>query len=43
VENRSGLIVGTYLTEADGHAERDAAPMMLYEKRKRSWKSTIAR
>ncbi len=24
VENRSGLIVGTYLTEADGHAERDA-------------------
>jgi len=23
VENCSGLIVGTYLTEADGHAERD--------------------
>ena len=23
VENYSGLIVGTYLTEADGHAERD--------------------
>jgi transposase len=38
VENRSGLIVGTYLTTADGHAERDAALMMLYEKRKRSSK-----
>lgn len=38
VENRSGLIVGTYLTQADGHAERDAALMMLYEKRKRSSK-----
>ena len=36
VENRSGLIVGTYLTEADGHAERDAALLMAYEKRKRS-------
>lgn len=38
VENRSGLIVGTYLTEADGHAERDAALLMLYEKRKKSKK-----
>jgi len=38
VENRSGLIVGTYLTTADGHAERDAALMMLYQKRKRSSK-----
>ena len=36
VENRSGLIVGTYLTEADGHAERDAALLMVYEKRKQS-------
>jgi transposase len=38
VENRSGLIVGTYLTTADGHAERDAALMMLYEKRQRTSK-----
>ena len=38
VENRSGLIVGTYLTEADGHAERDAALLMVYEKRKKSRK-----
>ena len=38
VENRSGLIVGTYLTQADGHAERDAALLMLYEKRQRSSK-----
>lgn len=35
VENRSGLIVGTYLTQADGHAERDAALMMLYAKRRK--------
>jgi transposase len=35
VENRSGLIVGTYVTQADGHAERDAALLMLYEKRKK--------
>ena len=40
VENRSGLIVGTYLTTADGHAERGAALMMLYEKRKRSAKAS---
>ena len=38
VENRSGLIVGTYLTQADGTAERDAALLMLYDKRKRSRK-----
>ena len=38
VENRSGLIVGAYLTEADGHAERDAALLMAYEKRKHSRK-----
>jgi transposase len=35
VENRSGLIVGAYLTQADGHAERDAALLMLYAKRKK--------
>ena len=38
VENRSGMIVGTYVTQADGYAERDAALLMLYEKRKRSAK-----
>jgi len=38
VENRSGLIVGTYLTEADGYAERDAALLMAYEKRKQTRK-----
>jgi transposase len=38
VENRSGLIVGTYLTQADGHAERDAALLMAYQKRKKSQK-----
>jgi transposase len=38
VENRSGLIVGAYLTEADGHAERDAALLMAYEKRKHTRK-----
>ena len=38
VENRSGLIVGTYLTEADGHAERDAALLMVYEKRQQTRK-----
>jgi transposase len=36
VENRSGLIVGTYLTQADGHAERDAALLMLYRRRKKT-------
>ena len=34
VENRNGMIVGTYLTQADGHAERDAALLMMYQKRK---------
>ncbi|MBZ5678406.1 MAG: IS5 family transposase [Acidobacteriia bacterium] len=38
VENRSGMIVGTYVTRADGYAERDAALLMMYEKRKRSAK-----
>ena len=39
VENRSGLIVGTYLTEADGYAERDAALLMAYQKRRKSSKA----
>jgi len=34
VENRSGLIVGTYLTQADGYAERDAALLMIEKKRR---------
>ena len=38
VENRSGMIVGTYLTQADGYAERDAALLMLWDKRQRSAK-----
>ena len=38
VENRSGLIVGTYLTQADGYAERDAALLMAYQKRKKTRK-----
>jgi transposase len=38
VENRSGMIVGTYLTQADGYAERDAALGMLWDKRRRSAK-----
>ena len=38
VENRSGLIAGTYLTEADGYAERDAALLMAYEERKQNRK-----
>src|SRR5277367_736725 len=38
VENRSGMIVGTYLTHADGRAERDAALLMLWQQRDRSSK-----
>ena len=38
VENRSGMIVGTYVTQADGYAERDAALLMLWDKRKCSAK-----
>jgi transposase len=38
VENRSGLIVGTRVTQAHGRAERDAAVSMLGERRKRSGK-----
>lgn len=38
VENHSGLIVGTYLTQADGYAERDAALLMLEKKRRKTSK-----
>jgi transposase len=38
VENRSGLIVGTYLTQADGYAERDAALLMIEKKRRKTKK-----
>jgi transposase len=38
VENRNGLIVGTYLTQADGYAERDAALLMAHQKRRTSSK-----
>jgi transposase len=38
VENRSGMIVGTYVTQADGHAERDAALLMMWDRRKQSSK-----
>ena len=38
VENRSGMIVGTYLPQADGYAERDAALLMLWDQRRRSTK-----
>lgn len=38
VENRSGLIVGTYLTQADGYAERDAALLMIERKRRKTRK-----
>lgn len=36
VENRSGLIVETYLTQADGYAERDAALLMIEKKRRKT-------
>ena len=35
VENRHGLIVDAMVTEADGHAERDAALLMVHER----WRS----
>lgn len=35
VENRNGLIVDAMVTEADGHAERDAALLMVPERRRR--------
>ena len=37
VENRNGLIVDAMATTADGFAERDAAMMMVYERRRRKW------
>jgi hypothetical protein len=33
--------VGTYLTEADGHAERDPALLMTYDQRKHSRKTPV--
>ena len=38
VENRNGLIAATMATQADGHAERDAALLMLDERQKTSTK-----
>ena len=35
VENRNGLIAAAMATTADGHAERDAALLMLHEQQKR--------
>jgi len=35
VENRNGLIVGAMATAADGHAERDAALLMVHERWRR--------
>ena len=35
VENRNGLITAAMATTADGHAERDAALLMLHEQQKR--------
>lgn len=35
VENRNGLIVGAMATTADGFAERDAALLMVHERRRR--------
>jgi transposase len=36
VENRNGLIAAAMVTHADGHAERDAALLMLHDKQKDS-------
>jgi len=42
VENRNGLIAAAMVTHADGHAERDAALLMLEEKQKnRSRRITV--
>jgi len=42
VENRNGLIASAMVTHADGHAERDAALLMLDEKQKpRSRRITV--
>ena len=35
VENRNGLIAAAMATQADGHAERDAALLMLHQRQKR--------
>jgi len=35
VENRNGLIVGAMATTADGHAERDAALLMVHDRWRR--------
>ena len=43
VENRNGLIVGAMATAADGYAERDAAMLLVYERRRRGERiSTVA-
>jgi hypothetical protein len=34
VENRNGLIAAAMVTQADGYAEREAALLMLQDKRK---------
>ncbi len=34
MENRNGLIASAMVTHADGHAERDAALLMLDQKQK---------
>ena len=36
VENRNGLIAAAMATQADGHAERDAALLMLNQRQKNS-------
>ena len=36
VDNRNGLIASAMATQADGHAERDAALLMLHERQKNS-------
>jgi hypothetical protein len=36
VENRNGLIASAMATQADGHAERDAALLMLHQRQKNS-------
>jgi IS5 family transposase len=42
VENRNGLIASAMVTHADGYAERDAALLMLHEKKKgRSRRITV--
>jgi hypothetical protein len=33
MENRNGLVVGAMLTQANGHAEREAAKLMIRDAR----------